>query len=442
MVNTVNSVMTDTTTTGRYLILLPEGNVDSGISALTDLTGIRSIARAIDFADNTFTAEQLESADASVFDTLGVAVVSLNPDQVRAIRAATVSGGAVLAIEPERVVRAIGNSPNRLLSSDYLMGYRDSINHLVDQSIPSASQLTAAALADGAATWGLQATKVVDMPYSGLGIKVAVLDTGLDLDHPDFVGRTITSQSFIKGEDVQDKNGHGTHCIGTACGPQTPSALPRYGIAYNAEIFAGKVLSNQGSGNDGGILAGIEWAVTNGCQVISMSLGAATQPGDTYSQIYEQVGRRSLRRGSLIVAAAGNESDRRSGQYNPVGYPANAPSLMAVGALDADLQVSFYSNRSINPNGGQVDIAGPGGNGRNAPTPQVYSTWPMPIRYNRISGTSMATPHVAGIAALYAEATGETGQALWGLLMRDAQRLLLPAADVGAGLVQAPRYKN
>lgn len=425
-------------TTGRYLVLLPEGNVDSGIRALTDSTGIRSIARATDFAGNAFTAEQLENSEASVFDNLGVAVVELDPDQVQSIRSATASGGAILAIESERVVYAIGNSPNVTLSSDYLKGYRDSINHLVGQTLSSVSQLAAAAFTDGAATWGLKATKVIDTPYSGLGIKVAVLDTGLDLNHPDFAGRIITSQSFIQGEAVQDQNGHGTHCIGTACGPKAPSTLPRYGIAYNAEIFAGKVLSNRGSGNDGGILAGIAWAIANGCQVISMSLGAPTRPGDTYSLVYEQVGQRALQQGTLIVAAAGNESARRSGQFNPVGYPANAPSLMAVAALDAELQVSFYSNRSINLNGGQVDIAGPGGNGRNASTPQVYSTWPMPTRYNRISGTSMATPHVAGIAALYAEATGQTGQALWGLLMRDAQRLMLPAADVGAGLVQAP----
>jgi len=426
-------------TTGRYLVLLPEENVDSGIRALTNSTGIRSIARATDFAGNTFTAEQLESADASVFDNLGVAVVALDPDQVQSLTSATASGGAILAIEPERVVYAIGISPNVVLSSDYLKGYRDSINHLVDQTMPSVSQLAAtAAFTDDAATWGLQATNVVDTPYSGLGIKVAVLDTGLDLNHPDFVGRTITSQSFVSGEAVQDQNGHGTHCIGTACGPKTPATLPRYGIAYNAEIFAGKVLSNRGSGADGGILAGIEWAITNGCQVISMSLGAPTRPGGTYSQVYEQVGQRALRQGTLIVAAAGNDSDRSSGQFSPVSYPANAPSLMAVAALDAELQVSFYSNRSINPKGGQVDIAGPGGNGRNASTPEIYSTWPMPTRYKRISGTSMATPHIAGIATLYAEATGQTGQALWGLLMRDAQRLLLPAADVGAGLVQAP----
>jgi subtilisin family serine protease len=422
-------------TTGRYLVLLPEADVNSGINALTDATGIRAVARAADFDRHTFTAEQLESADAKVFDTLGVAVVSLDPDQVQSIRSAVASESAVLAVEPERVVYAIGANLNTGLASDYLKGYRDAINHLVDQAMPSDNHLAAADFVDGAAAWGLQATKVINSPYSGLGIKVAVLDTGFDLNHPDFTGRKIISQSFISGEVVQDQNGHGTHCIGVACGPKDPLTPPRYGIAYNAEIFAGKVLSNRGSGADGGILAGIEWAITNGCQVISMSLGAPTRPGDTFSQIYEQVGQRALQNGSLIVAAAGNESRdpftlQRKSPPNPVAHPANAPSLMAVAALDAQLQVAAFSNGSINPNGGQVDIAGAG--------VDVHSAWPMPTRYRSISGTSMATPYVAGIAALYAEATGKTGLALWSLLMRDAQRLLLPSRDIGAGLVQAP----
>jgi subtilisin family serine protease len=421
-------------TTGRYLVRLPGADVGSGIRALTDATGINTIARAADFAGHAFTAELLESGDAKVFDTLGVAVVSLDLDQIRSIRSA-VASDANLVIEPERVVHALGATLNTGLASDYLQGYRDAINQLVERSLSPNGDLAAAEFVNGAATWGLQATKVIDSPYSGLGIKVAVLDTGFDLTHPDFTERKITAQSFINGEAVQDQHGHGTHCIGTACGSKNPPAQPRYGMAYNAEIFPGKVLSNSGSGTDGGILAGIEWAITNGCQVISMSLGAPTQPGDPFSQIYEQVGQRALQNGSLIIAAAGNESrdpitKRRKSPPNPVGYPANAPSLMAVAALDAQLQVAAFSNGSINPNGGQIDIAAPG--------VDVHSTWLMPTHYLSISGTSMATPHVAGIAALYAEATGKTGMALWGLLMRDAQRLLLPSTDVGVGLVQAP----
>lgn len=431
----MNNLITSIETTGRYLILLPEEDIGSGIRALTDATGISNIARAADFAGHRFTVEQLEDTEAKVFDTLGVAVVSLDPDQMQSLEFSVASERSMLAIQPERVVYAIGGNLNVGLASDYLKGYRDAINHLVDQSLPSNGQLAATEFVDGAATWGLQATKVIDSPYSGLGIKVAVLDTGLDLTHPDFTGRKITGESFISGEAVQDRNGHGTHCIGTACGPKTPSALPRYGIAYNADIYVGKVLSNRGSGSDGGILAGIEWAITSGCQVISMSLGAPTRPGDSFSRIYERVGQRALQNGSLIIAAAGNDSmDRvtrqRKSPPSPVAYPANAPSLMAIAALDAQLQVAAFSNSSINPNGGQIDIAAPGVN--------VYSTWPMPIRYNSISGTSMATPHVAGIAALYAEATGKTGLELWSLLMRDSQRLLLPSAEVGIGLVQAP----
>jgi subtilisin family serine protease len=208
----------------------------------------------------------------------------------------------------------------------------------------------------------------------------------------------------------------------------------RYGVAYNAEIFVGKVLSNQGSGADGGILAGIDWAIGNGCQIISMSLGAPTRRGATYSPIYEEVAKRALSQGTLIIAAAGNESNR-PGFINPVARPANCPSIMAVAALDKQLQIASFSNSSINPDGGGIDIAGPG--------VAVYSTWSTKAirrasRYLTIAGTSMATPHVAGIAALYAEATGKRGYELWALLMQNAQRINLPSVDVGIGLVQAP----
>ena len=268
-------------------------------------------------------------------------------------------------------------------------------------------------------------------PHSGRGIGVAVLDTGFDDTHPDFAGRDVTTRSFVAGEQARDAHGHGTHCIGTAAGPSRPASGPRYGVAHEADIFAGKVLADAGSGSDAQILAGIDWAVQNGCAVISMSLGAPTEPGQSYSRVFEQAARRALAAGALIVAAAGNESDRPMPPA-PVGHPANCPSILAVAALDADLQIAPFSNRGLDPDGGQIDVAGPG--------VDVLSSWPMPERYRTISGTSMATPHAAGVAALLAQANpGSRGAGLAMLLTGTARHLPdLPSADVGAGLVQAP----
>jgi subtilisin family serine protease len=111
-------------------------------------------------------------------------------------------------------------------------------------------------------------------PFSGTGVKVAVQDSGLNMTHPDFAGCNITAQSFVPGQDVQDRHGIGTANVKTACGPLTPSAGRRYGVAYEADIFVGKVLSNQDSDSDASVLAGMNWAVEQQCAVISMSLGA------------------------------------------------------------------------------------------------------------------------------------------------------------------------
>ncbi|WP_309080490.1 S8 family serine peptidase [Zhihengliuella sp.] len=276
-------------------------------------------------------------------------------------------------------------------------------------------------------TWGLQAVRAVESGYTGAGIRVAVLDTGFDLGHPDFAGRQVTAESFVSGEDAQDGHGHGTHCIGTACGPRDPDSGRGYGVASGAEIYAGKVLGNAGSGSDATILAGIEWALQNDCQVVSMSLGADVQQ---VHPPYVTAGRRALEQGSLIVAAAGNNARRSGGNPGFVGTPANSPYVLAVGAVDANLGIAEFSARTLDGRGGQVDLAGPG--------VDVYSSWPMPERYNTISGTSMATPHVAGVAALLAEATGFRGRELWAELVQEAQRLQLPSVDVGSGLVLSP----
>jgi subtilisin family serine protease len=254
---------------------------------------------------------------------------------------------------------------------------------------------------------------------TGAGIKVAVLDTGMDLGHPDFAGRPapVVSQSFVAGQPVQDLHSHGTHCIGTACGPQSPpGTTPRYGIAHRAQIFAGKVLSNSGSGTQAGILAGMNWAIANRCAVISMSLGGQSAPHPAYTA----AGQAALNNGCLIIAASGNSFGQ------PTGAPANSPTIMSVASLDPNLTPSNFSNA------GKIEIAAPGRD--------VFSSVPRPTRYGTKSGTSMATPHVAGCAALWAETSpGLRGMSLWNKLLATARPLPFPASRVGKGLVQAPQ---
>lgn len=286
-------------------------------------------------------------------------------------------------------------------------------------------------LDDDEKTWGVDAVGAWGSQNKGAGIKVAVLDTGLDLLHPDFADRTIVSESFVTGEDVQDGQGHGTHCAGTAVGGQISDGVFRYGVASDADLYVGKVLSNSGSGRERDVLTGMAWAIEQGCEVISMSLGSDVREGDTYSPEYEELGRLALENGSLIVAAAGNSSSRRFGFVAPVGSPANAPSIMAVAAIDEALGVADFSSGGINPDGGEVNIAGPG--------VDVFSSVPQPRLYRSLSGTSMACPHVAGVAAHWAEAD-ETlrGQALWDKIVETSLPLGDDESDVGAGLVQSP----
>src|SRR5215210_3616309 len=325
-------------------------------------------------------------------------------------------------------------------SSAFVEGYLAAITNVLEKLAAAdlarlVVEVAPAAFDESQFTWGLQVTKAATSQLSGRGMRVAVLDTGMDLGHPDFAGRNIVSRSFVANQPVQDGFGHGTHCIGTACGPRAPFRAPgnppSYGCASNCDIFAGKVLSNQGSGFTAQIIAGIQWAIANGCQVISMSLGRTIGVDERdFNPAYEQVAQVGLQRGTLIVAAAGNDSGR-PGTIHPVSEPANSPSILAVGALDESLLPAPFSNGGLFRPHGAVNIAGPGVN--------VYSSFPRPLLNRRLSGTSMATPHVAGIAALWAETNSMfRGTALGKQLLHSARRLHLPKRDVGAGLVQAP----
>lgn len=422
-------------TTGRRVVVFaePDGAADPA-ETLRSIAGVSEVASTRDFAGQAMDMNQIPSAGAAMFAELGVAVVAADADQAAALEAAA-ARGAILAVEPELVHHVLADVGGGT-SVDYVRGYRDGVGDLSGRIVPAAAGaargLSAAEITGyldtDRFTWGLQATEAATSCRSGQGVKVAVLDTGFDLTHPDFTGRAITAQSFVAGASPQDGHGHGTHCIGTACGPETPADSRRYGIGYQADIFVGKVLDDQGSGVDQGILAGINWAVANGCQVLSMSLGANVRQ---VSVAYETVGSRALAAGSLIVAAAGNNARRDLGMFGFVGVPASSPSIMAVAAVDSQLDIAYFSARSNPVRGGQIDIAGPG--------VDVYSSWPMPTRYNTISGTSMATPHASGIAALWCQVTGRRAGDLWSTLTQQARRLSLPSVDVGAGLVQTPQ---
>ncbi|MBA7716615.1 Intracellular serine protease [subsurface metagenome] len=284
-------------------------------------------------------------------------------------------------------------------------------------------------------TWGLLETRVDICSFTGQGAKVAVLDTGMDLNHPDFQGRTIKARSFVPDETVDDINGHGTHCIGTACGFED-NENKRYGVAGNSDIYVGKVLGGkEGRGADSWIINAINWAINMDCDVVSMSLSAPVYPRQAYKRAYERTAQYALQNNTLLIAAAGNDSRRNYGIINPVGGPANCPSIMTVGAIDRNNQIASFSNGSINPDG-QVDIAGPG--------VDVYSSYPANKgRYTVLSGTSMATPHVSGITALYKEKfANASALQLWQFLTSQARRLNLASSDVGAGLVQAPKNSD
>jgi len=400
----------DASVTGRYLVTFKENVGDEGLQALQGQQ--LRVVNARDFREQAITLEDVGDADAVVFPEIGVALVGGEAFQERgmSLDAEIAADSPIESVDPEYFVFANANS------GEYLRGFHRAaatITEDLGETKEYEEEMDEDAQVLGA-TWGLVACKVPPSLRSGTGIKVAVLDTGMDLGHPDFVGRTFVSQTFV-GQPVQDLHSHGTHCIGTACGPKAPAgSTPRYGIGFKTTIFVGKVLSNSGSGTQAGVLAGMNWAIANRCAVISMSLGSQQPPHPAYTA----AGSSALSKGCLIIAAAGNSASN-------TGAPANSPTIMSVASLDKTLSPSSFSNF------GKIEIAAPGRD--------VFSSVPRPTRYGTKSGTSMATPHVAGCAALWAESSATLrGSALWKKLQATAKKLPFPVSKVGAGLVQAP----
>ncbi|WP_253905576.1 S8 family peptidase [Bacillus sp. THAF10] len=228
--------------------------------------------------------------------------------------------------------------------------------------------------------WGvphIKADKAHAQGVTGSGVKVAILDTGIDANHSDL--NVKGGASFVSGESnpYQDGNGHGTHVAGTVAALNNTTGV--LGVAYNADLYAVKVLGASGSGTISGIAQGIEWSIANGMDVINMSLGASSG-----STALKQACDNAYASGVVVVAAAGNSGTR--GKQNTIGYPARYSSVIAVGAVDSNNKRASFSSV-----GNELEVMAPG--------VSILSTTPG-NNYASYNGTSMASPHVAGAAAL------------------------------------------
>ncbi|MFF7177700.1 S8 family serine peptidase [Streptomyces sp. NPDC008121] len=254
--------------------------------------------------------------------------------------------------------------------------------------------------------------------YDGKGVKVAVLDTGIDVNHPDFAGLIDGTASFVPGEAVTDVNGHGSHVAGTIVGSGSASGGDNKGVAPGADLFVGKVLGGaEGYGQDSWVMAGMQWAAESGADVVNMSLGDS-YPTDGSDPMSQTVDALSAQYGTLFVIAAGNAGPES------ISSPGAAASALTVAATDKDDRLASFSSTGPLAYSGAMkpDISAPGV-AITAARSQEMTDGGEGL-YRTISGTSMATPHVAGAAAILAQRHPDwTGAQLKEHLMSTAKGL-------------------
>lgn len=376
-------------------------NAPASTGADKDLTGrsIVTFARGasiqnINKASQRWTAQfaKPEVAVERIFHEFGLGIVNVSPEELQ-----DAADGIIEHIAPERRVKA-----PRL--------------HTV--AAPKVSINVDLIAAEAALNNNLDSIGVLDSPFTGKGVTIAMLDSGLDFRHPDFASRLLTVQSKVIELGAQDVMGHGTFTAGLACGPLR-SNMGRYGVAPDATLIVIRVLDDDGFGSDEDVLSGIKTAADLGADIIVMPFAG----GPDAAPHYESIAKLFLGEGILMLASAGNDTSVT--MVGPTGYPANCASIMAVSAVDKNLNPSVFSNGS-----NKVDIAAPGEN--------VLSAWAMPDRYARQDGTTAAAAIAGGIAALWAQATGKRGDDLRKVLQEQVTKKVKGVVGHEVGIVAAP----
>lgn len=332
-------------------------------------------------------AQKVGCSVVRVLPLIRAVVVNVPAQRVFTLSAKLRAQPKVERIDEDRKVRWLRNMPD--FSAPDMSDLRHQLRRL-----PSA----APAEKGPNIPWGVQR---VGAPLAwartqGEGAAVAVIDTGIDATHPDLSGQVLGGINILDPQHPDrwaDDEGHGTHVSGTIAGKGAAGGVA--GVAPRAKLWAVKVLDKDGNGNYSDVIAGIQWAMDHGIKIANMSLGA-----DEGSEPLHRAVQAALEKGMLIVAASGNSG-------GSVGYPGAYPEVVAVGAADSSDKVAPFSSR-----GPEVSYIAPG--------VDILST-KMGGGYQTLSGTSMASPHVSGMAALAFAEGATTPSALRAALDRAAK---------------------
>ncbi|MEU6421279.1 S8 family peptidase [Streptomyces spiralis] len=331
-----------------------------------------------------------------------------------------VAGPAKVAASAMRGLTALaaGDAPVRKLDSIDAQAMRvtnSDLGRFWRQLVPDAEKLRASEVAATPRVWldgrvgaaldrstaQIGAPDVWQAGYRGDGVKVAVLDTGVDQTHPDLAGRVAEAKDFSGSSGTGDVFGHGTHVASIVGGSGAASGGRYKGVAPAAQLLVGKVLGDDGYGSESQVIAGMEWAASQGAKVVNMSLGSeeATDGTDPMSQALNDLSRNT---GTLFVVAAGNSGEQGA---TTVGSPGAADDALTVGAVDRDDSLAPFSSRGprLGDDAAKPDVTAPGVGIVAARAAGTTMGDPVDEHYVAASGTSMATPHVAGAAALLAQ---------------------------------------